>query len=154
MPPRSLASSGKLNMVYHQSAWSAYKTVRWTVKIAAQNASKIAILRLKMENFSVEGHSRLSRPLPSEGHPLPIPHPPRCLRRLDCRAHGAPTSAPSAPPLAPASLDHWVPPRFWKSGYGPDNGLRSVTSLQYEEFCDKSCVIKRPETLTVWSAFC
>jgi len=47
-----------LCMVCHQSALSAYKTVRRTVKIAAQNASKIAILRLKMEkNFLGRGHS-------------------------------------------------------------------------------------------------
>jgi len=39
------------------------------------------------------------------GYPLPTPH------------H---SSAPSVPPLAPLALDHWVPPRFWKSGYGPD----------------------------------
>jgi len=49
-------------MVYHQSAWSAYKTVRWTVKIA--------ILRLKMENFSRER----AQP-PHQTSPQWTPHP-------------------------------------------------------------------------------
>jgi len=39
-------------------------------------------------------------------------------------AHPTP-SAPLAPPLTPAVLDHWAPPRFWKSGYGPDNEVFS-----------------------------
>ena len=56
----------------------------------------------------------------------PFPHPPSVKMGTppphilaDCRAYDAPTSAPSAPRLAPAALDHWVPPRFCKSGYGP-----------------------------------
>jgi len=31
--------------------------------------------------------------------------------------HTSPASAPSAPWLTPAALDHWVLPRVWKSGY-------------------------------------
>ena len=98
-----------------------------------QNAPKIAILRLKMENFSGEGTvfprgrglCPLSRLLPQwgGGHPSrgegdTPPHTPP-PQRLDCRAYSAPTSAP----LAPRLLDHWVRPRFWKSRYGPGSGL-------------------------------
>ena len=111
---------GWLCIVYHQSAWSAYKTVRWTVKIAAQNAPKIAILRLKMEKF----YAPSAAPSPSGEGDTPSPHLTPSAPMAHCgasisHAYSAPTSVPSAPPLAPAALDHSVPPRVWKSSYGP-----------------------------------
>ena len=66
------------------------------------------------KKFSGEGAIPLPRPFHQwgGGHHLPTLHSPR---RLNCRAYGAPTSAPS---VAPAALDHSVSPRVWKSGYG------------------------------------
>ena len=94
-------------------------------KKAAQNAPKIAILRLKMENFSWEGD-----PSPSErGHPLPIPRS-RAIRRsrLDasirsCGARSLGASSflevwlrPKIIPLATALLYLQIhTPRFTKS---------------------------------------
>ena len=108
-------------MCDHQSAWSDYKTVRWTVKIAAQNVTKIAILKLKMGNFS--------DPSPvGRGHQLTISHP---LGALGASILAPPTSPLSAPRLAPAALDHLVPPRFWKSGNGPASESTSLLLVRW-----------------------
>jgi len=69
---------------------------------ATQNAQQLTILIQKFKTFSEEvprspgeGYSTLANPIPSgEGVPLPIPHPPRRLRRIDFRALGARSLAP------------------------------------------------------------
>ena len=76
-------------------------------------------MRLKVENFYGEGaRTALSLDPSPLGRKTPPPHR-LTPTSLGLGAFGVVIVAHSALPLASAALDHWVPPRLWKSGYKP-----------------------------------